>query len=189
MALNGIPTSLLFACSENSVRSPMAEALAKRLYGQAAYIDSVGVRASEVDTFAAAALDEVGSDVLFDLTDVLISGFTAPAGRDLAVGGPAGLCEMVQDAATNPKKAKTLCKVLTNVDKAVKVGKTEKRDKLLAMFRTKLDKEVGVSIGTDDAAAISGLTFFLTEDEGLFVIQHGYWKQALTTAIGRDPTR
>jgi len=63
MAVNGIPTSLLFACSENSVRSPMAEALAKRLYGQAVYIDSVGVRASEVDSFAAAALDELGIDV------------------------------------------------------------------------------------------------------------------------------
>ena len=61
--INGIPASLLFACSENSVRSPMAEALAKRLYGQAAYIDSVGVRASEVDFFAAAALDELGIDV------------------------------------------------------------------------------------------------------------------------------
>ena len=63
MAMNGIPSSLLFACSENSVRSPMAEALAKRLYGQAVYIDSVGVRASEVDSFAAAALDELGIDV------------------------------------------------------------------------------------------------------------------------------
>ena len=61
--INGIPASLLFACSENSVRSPMAEALAKRLYGQASYIDSVGVRASEVDFFAAAALDELGIDV------------------------------------------------------------------------------------------------------------------------------
>ena len=62
-ALNGLPTSLLFACSENSVRSPMAEALAKRLYGQASYIDSVGVRASMVDGMAAAALDELGIDV------------------------------------------------------------------------------------------------------------------------------
>ena len=61
--MNGIPASLLFACSENSVRSPMAEALAKRVYGQAWYIDSVGVRASEVDFFAAAALDELGIDV------------------------------------------------------------------------------------------------------------------------------
>ena len=59
----GLPSSLLFACSENSVRSPMAEALAKRLYGQRVYIDSVGVRASEVDGFAVAALDEIDVDV------------------------------------------------------------------------------------------------------------------------------
>ena len=63
MVMNGLPPSVLFACSENSVRSPMAEALAKRLYGQASYIDSVGVRASGVDGFVAAALDEVGIDV------------------------------------------------------------------------------------------------------------------------------
>ena len=41
----------------------MAEALAKRLYGQAAYLDSVGVQASELDSFAAAVLDEIGIDV------------------------------------------------------------------------------------------------------------------------------
>ena len=59
----GVPLSLLFACSENSVRSPMAEGLARRLYGRQSYIDSVGVRAGEVDQFAAAALDEIGIDM------------------------------------------------------------------------------------------------------------------------------
>jgi len=63
MAMNGLPASLLFACSENSVRSPMAEALAKRLYGRTVYVDSVGVRASDVDGFAVSALDEIGIDV------------------------------------------------------------------------------------------------------------------------------
>ena len=63
LASIGLPTSLLFACSENSVRSPMAEAMAKRLYGQTLYIDSVGVRARDVDGFAVAVLDEVGIDV------------------------------------------------------------------------------------------------------------------------------
>jgi protein-tyrosine-phosphatase len=58
-----LPSSVLFACSQDAVRSPMAEALAKRLYGQSAYIDSVGVRADEVDNFAAAVLDELGIDV------------------------------------------------------------------------------------------------------------------------------
>ena len=61
--MSGLPASLLFACSQNSVRSPMAEALAKRLYGQSVFIDSVGVRASDVDGFAVAALDELDIDV------------------------------------------------------------------------------------------------------------------------------
>lgn len=63
MAMNGLPASVLFACSENSVRSPMAEGLARRLYGRAAFIDSVGVRGKEVDGFVFAALDEIGVDV------------------------------------------------------------------------------------------------------------------------------
>jgi protein-tyrosine-phosphatase len=58
-----LPGSVLFACSQNSVRSPMAEAMAKRLYGQSSFIDSVGVRASEIDGFAVAALDEIDVDV------------------------------------------------------------------------------------------------------------------------------
>jgi len=61
--MTGLPASLLFACSENSVRSPMAEALAKRLYGRSLYVDSVGVRASEVDGFAVSVLDELDIDV------------------------------------------------------------------------------------------------------------------------------
>ena len=61
--MTGLPSSLLFACSENSVRSPMAEALAKRLYGRSLYVDSVGVRASEVDGFAVSVLDELDIDV------------------------------------------------------------------------------------------------------------------------------
>lgn len=61
--MTGLPSSLLFACSENSVRSPMAEALAKRLYGRSLYVDSVGVRASDVDGFAASVLDELDIDV------------------------------------------------------------------------------------------------------------------------------
>ena len=41
----------------------MAEALARRLYGGLCYIDSVGVRAAEIDGFATAVLDELGIDL------------------------------------------------------------------------------------------------------------------------------
>jgi protein-tyrosine-phosphatase len=61
--MSGLPSSVLFACSQNSIRSPMAEALAKRLYGHTAYLDSVGVHASELDNFAVAVLDEIGIDL------------------------------------------------------------------------------------------------------------------------------
>lgn len=58
-----LPSSVLFACTLNSVRSPMAEALAKRFYGRRAYFDSAGVRAGDLDAFAVSVLDEVGVDI------------------------------------------------------------------------------------------------------------------------------
>lgn len=41
----------------------MAEALAKFLFGRAVYVDSVGLRAGEVDGFAVAVMDEIGIDI------------------------------------------------------------------------------------------------------------------------------
>jgi len=61
--LDDLPGSVLFACSANSIRSPMAEAILKHLLGQRVYVDSVGVRAREIDGFAVAAMQEIGIDV------------------------------------------------------------------------------------------------------------------------------
>ena len=57
------PGSVLFACTQNAIRSPMAEAIAKHLFGHRIYIDSVGVRASEINGFAVAVMDEIGIDI------------------------------------------------------------------------------------------------------------------------------
>jgi protein-tyrosine-phosphatase len=57
------PSSVLFACTFNSIRSPMAEAILKHLHGRRIYVDSVGVRAAEIDPFAVAAMDEIGIDI------------------------------------------------------------------------------------------------------------------------------
>ena len=57
------PASVLFACSLNAVRSPMAEALAKWLFGTRIYLDSAGVHAGDLDDFAIAVLDEMGVDL------------------------------------------------------------------------------------------------------------------------------
>jgi len=61
--MNALPPSVLFACSHNAIRSPMAEALAKRLYGHSTYLDSVGVSPDALDNFAVAVLDEIGIDL------------------------------------------------------------------------------------------------------------------------------
>lgn len=57
------PQSILFACSMNTVRSPMAEAVARHLFGREIYIASAGVRGGEPDGFAVAAMDEIGIDM------------------------------------------------------------------------------------------------------------------------------
>lgn len=56
-------TSVLFVCSENALRSPMAEAIVKARYGDRVYADSVGVRAGELDALAVAAMEEIGIDI------------------------------------------------------------------------------------------------------------------------------
>ena len=55
-----IPSSLLFCCDHNAIRSPMAEGLMKKFYGQAAYVQSAGVYNDlEIDGFAVAVCAEL----------------------------------------------------------------------------------------------------------------------------------
>lgn len=59
----GLPGSVLFACTLNAVRSPMAAAIFRHLAGQRSYVESAGVRAGEVDPFVVAVMDEIGIDL------------------------------------------------------------------------------------------------------------------------------
>jgi len=61
--MDDLPGAVLFACTQNSVRSPMAEALLKHLLGHRIYVDSVGVRGREVDPFVLEVMDEIGIDL------------------------------------------------------------------------------------------------------------------------------
>jgi len=69
-----LPSAILFSCTMNSIRSPMAEAIMKHLYGSDVFVDSVGVRTRELDGFAIVAMAEIGID---------ISGHTAKTFDDL----------------------------------------------------------------------------------------------------------
>lgn len=64
MARNAIPTSVLFCCDHNSIRSPIAEGMMKKFYGRAAYVQSAGVRNDmEIDGFAIAVCNEIGIEI------------------------------------------------------------------------------------------------------------------------------
>lgn len=59
-----LPDAVLFACNFNVVRSPMAAALMRQLYGSRVFVDCCGLRAGEaVDPFAVAVMDELGLDL------------------------------------------------------------------------------------------------------------------------------
>lgn len=58
------PSSVLFACTHNSIRSPMAAALVRLRFGPLMRVDSVGLRpGEEMDYMAAFIMDEAGMDI------------------------------------------------------------------------------------------------------------------------------
>ena len=61
---SSLPQSILFCCDHNSVRSPMAEGIMKKLYGTGTYVQSVGViNDLEIDGFSIAVCDEIGVEL------------------------------------------------------------------------------------------------------------------------------
>ena len=58
------PRSVLFACTHNSIRSPMAAGLVQLRFGPLIRADSAGVRpGEEVSAMAAFVMDEAGIDI------------------------------------------------------------------------------------------------------------------------------
>lgn len=58
-----LPDAMLFACTFNAVRSPMAAAIMRHLYGKHAFVDSAGLKAGELDPLAVEVLGEIGIDI------------------------------------------------------------------------------------------------------------------------------
>ena len=58
-----LPNAILYSCTMNAVRSPIAESIMKHYFGHRVYVDSVGVRQGETSAFAIAVMDEIGIDL------------------------------------------------------------------------------------------------------------------------------
>lgn len=57
------PSTVLFACTYNATRSPMAAALLSYFHGLTLKVRSVGVFKGDLDPFAVAVMDEIGIDI------------------------------------------------------------------------------------------------------------------------------
>src|SRR5690242_10700464 len=58
-----LPSAVLFACTQNVIRSVMAAAIMRHFYGQRVYVASCGVRPGTPDPFVATVMDEMGIDL------------------------------------------------------------------------------------------------------------------------------
>ena len=58
-----MPGAVLFMCGMNSIRSPIAEAIARHHLPKSVYVASAGVRRGERDPFVDVVLDEIGLDL------------------------------------------------------------------------------------------------------------------------------
>jgi protein-tyrosine-phosphatase len=58
-----LPKAVLFACTRNAVRSPMAAALMRHHHGDAVYVASAGLVHGEPDAFAIEVMAEIGIEI------------------------------------------------------------------------------------------------------------------------------
>jgi protein-tyrosine-phosphatase len=58
-----LPGAVLFACTMNAVRSPMAAAILSHLAGRRAYVESAGIRPGAHDPFVDEVMGEIGIDM------------------------------------------------------------------------------------------------------------------------------
>jgi len=63
MDLSSKEGAILFACTMNAVRSPMAAAMLRHLTRAGVYIESAGVKAGEPDPLAVEAMAEIGLEI------------------------------------------------------------------------------------------------------------------------------
>lgn len=57
------PQAVLFSCTLNCIRSPIAAALFRHLFGSRVYVASAGAQKSDPDPFAIAVMEEIGLDI------------------------------------------------------------------------------------------------------------------------------
>jgi protein-tyrosine-phosphatase len=144
--------AVLFVCSMNAVRSPMAEGLAKLRYGRQIYVDSAGLIKTERDAFALAALKEVGivfeDDLSKTFDEVDFEGF------DLVIALSAEAHAQAQERL----RATSVELLFWPIEDATQVtGTREQRMLAYRMVRDSIDQRVRAEIGPRLGLKVQGV--------------------------------
>jgi protein-tyrosine-phosphatase len=106
-----LPGAVLFMCGQNSIRSPMAEAIARHYLPSSVYVASAGVKRGERDPFVDVVLDEIGltlgrhqphvlDDLEDDYFDLIVT--LAPEAHHAALDlTRSGRCRLLADAGSD----------------------------------------------------------------------------------------
>lgn len=133
--------SILFACSLNSVRSPLAEGVAKHILGRRVYVDSAGLKKTPRDPFVLAVLREIGvefaddsphtiEDVQFESFDLIVT-LSQEARDHIAARVRASAVELVHWQIDDPTLSEGSREARLHIYRGV-------RDRLAALVRERI---------------------------------------------------
>jgi protein-tyrosine-phosphatase len=125
-------TRILFTCTLNSVRSPMAAGWLSQLGAGRLVADAAGVHAQPINPFAVAVMQEVGVD---------LSGYIAKTLHDLPRAAPFSLTIALSEAAFEAASSfpRSLTGEVLLWDIPMPRHETEHRDRQLASYRVLRD--------------------------------------------------
>ena len=124
------PRALLFVCKSNSVRSPMAAALASNYLQSDIFVDSAGLEAARINPFAVAVMAELDIDLSAHagktITDIV------PGKFDIVISLTGEVDRYVRESLRN---AGTIFDVWPIEDPAQALEQGRSRDQVLSAFR------------------------------------------------------
>ncbi|HXR94605.1 MAG TPA: arsenate reductase ArsC [Rhizomicrobium sp.] len=132
------PRSVLFVCTMNAVRSPMAAGLLRQLKGRELYVESAGVQAGELDPMTIQVMAELG----IALTDYHPRSFEEFRGRafDLVVA-------LSKEAEQHAKGGGARIEYWQTADPTQVEGSFEQRKAAYRAVRDGLKRQIALKFG------------------------------------------
>ena len=132
------PRSVLFVCTMNAVRSPMAAGLLRHFKGRDIYVESAGVHAGELDPMTVQVMAELG----IALTDHHPRSFEEFRGRDFDL-----VVALSREAEQHAKGAAASIEYWQTTDPTQAEGSHEQRKAAYRAVRDALKRQIAAKFG------------------------------------------